>query len=413
MSKLLRYLLEAEEPLFTQSLRELEFLTHKKGIDVKLTADILEQTHAGIRGLGLDSNDTTDKELFYALRDRVHEHNAHLATGLGVGVNSSAATIATKLIEVVVASEVPKKVWALKRSVAKDLLRDMPPKNLMRHLRYRSVESMFKNENFSELYVALKCSETDEWLQQFNQLFAGRVQPSDFENRAIDIVQFDHDKWASLAKNHIENKLHPVMHTKELAVVAVAPLEPRDTKGMILRVLPLLFHYINEIRLYAVFFKLKSTDPQFSNVITKTLTSDNETGASIANFHIHWRVIQRHFSEFEDVPELFQPHIQPEDLLWHKTEDLLFKLSSELKYWQGMEYVAQHGDDGLPVSFNLIDAALNYACDVPFEQRSVRHFQNSLWNELFIRYMGEETLKKHVLDQLDNPMIAPEALSGK
>lgn len=39
MSKLLRDLLAAQEPLFTQSLRELEYLTGRKGVDVKLTAE--------------------------------------------------------------------------------------------------------------------------------------------------------------------------------------------------------------------------------------------------------------------------------------------------------------------------------------------------------------------------------------
>mgnify|MGYP000264006517 CR=1 FL=1 len=58
MSKLLRDLLQAKEPLFTQSLRELEFDTGKKSIDIKLTAEIIEKTHAATRSLGLDSSDT-------------------------------------------------------------------------------------------------------------------------------------------------------------------------------------------------------------------------------------------------------------------------------------------------------------------------------------------------------------------
>lgn len=410
MSRLLRYLLEAEEPLFTQSIRELEYLTHKKGVDVRLTADILEKMHAAIRSLDLDSNDTTDKELYFALKHKVHDHNAHIMEVLGLPINASARAITEKLIEVVRTSEAPQRAWVLKRSVAKSLLRDMPPKNLMKHLRYRSIESMFKNEKFSEVYVALRFSEGDEWLQQFNQLLGNRVQPPDFENRKVDIIQLSHTKWADLAKKHFVTRLHPVAHTKELGILAILPTQDRTLSGLPLRVLPLLFHYLNEIRLYSAFFKLKSTEPAFGRVIGDTLSNDVGTGANVANFHIHWRVIQRHFGAFDDTPELFQPHVQPEDLLWQKAEESLSRVSNELRFWKDMDYVAMHGDDGLPISFNLADAAVNYSYDLPMPDRSVKHFRESLWNEIFMRYMGEETLKKQVLSQLDSTIVKPEEI---
>lgn len=412
MSKLLRDLLEAKEPLFTQSLRELEQLTGKKGIDTKLTAEIIEKTHGAIRSLGLDSNDIADKELFYALDQRVGEHNKHLATALGSSESAPVKELVPKLVAAVDQIKLNRSCWVLKKSVAKDLLREMPPKGMMKQLGYRSIESMFKNERFSELYTALRFSEGPEWLTKFDELFAKRIQPSDFETRDIEIVVMDHDKWVDLAEAFVKKKLHNVTHTKELGVIVVVPMKQNHMRGLTLKTLPLLFHYINEIRLYSAFFKLKSTSAHFGKVISETLIADTGTGAIIANHHIHWRVIQRYFGKIhESPPEIFQPHVQPEDLHWRKAEESLYELDPELKYWEDMDYVAMVGGDGKPVPFNLMDVSIGYSNQQDFELRNYYHMRESLWNEVFIRYMGESELKKQILQQLDNDMIKPEEIT--
>ena len=411
MSKLLRELLQAQEPLFTQSLRELEMDSGKKGVDLKLTAEVIEKTHAATRSLGLDSTDTTDKELFHALDHRVREHNEHLAKALGAAESASVKVLVPKLVLAVEQSKINRRCWVLKRSVAKELLREMPPRGMMKHLGYRSIESMFKNENFAELYTALRFSEGPEWLNKYDELFTSKVQPSDFESRDIEIVIMDHDKWVDLAEKYVLKKLHNVTHTKELGVIVVVPMKQAHMRGLTLKTLPLLYHYINEIRLYSAFFKFKSTQPNFGKTISETLIADTGTGATIANFHIHWRVIQRYFGKIhESPPEIFQPHVQPEDLHWRKAEKSLYELSNELKFWEDMDYVANIGRDGNPVTFNLMDVAIGYSNNQSFEHRNFYHFRESLWNEIFIRYMGEPTLKRQILQQLDNDMIKPEEI---
>lgn len=411
MSKFLRELLNAEEPLFTQSLRELEWLTGKKCIDVKLTAEIAEKSHAAIRSLGLDSQDTTDKELFHALDRRVQEHNQNLAKSIGSSNDAPIKEIVPKLVEAANSVKLPRNCWVLKKSVAKELLREMPPKAMMKHLGYRSIESMFKNENFSEIYTALRFSEGDDWLNQYNELFIKRVAPSDFENRQIEIVVMDHSKWSDITAHFVKKKKHNITHTKELGVIVVVPMRQTHMRGLSLKTLPLIFHYINEIRLYSAFFKLKSTLPNFGEVISETLIADTGTGATIAKFHIHWRVIQRYFGKLgEQPPEVFQPHVQPEDLHWRKAAEVLYELSPELKFWQDMDYVARVSKDQHPVAFNLFDVSFAYSNEEKFENRYFYHMRESLWNEIFMRYMGEPELKKQILQQLDNDMIQPETL---
>jgi hypothetical protein len=57
-----------------------------------------------------------------------------------------------------------------------------------------------------------------------------------------------------------------------------------------------------------------------------------------------------------------------------------------------------------------MDVSLGYSNDVPFAERYVYHFRESLWNEIFMRYMGHKNLEDSILKQLDNDMIAPEDL---
>ncbi len=73
------------------------------------------------------------------------------------------------------------------------------------------------------------------------------------------------------------------------------------------------------------------------------------------------------------------------------------------------DYVALMYEDR-PIPFNMMDVAASYSNSVPYEHRIIYHFRESLWNEIFMRYMGQKTLQEQVLKQLDNDMIAPEHL---
>lgn len=112
----------------------------------------------------------------------------------------------------------------------------------------------------------------------------------------------------------------------------------------------------------------------------------------------------------ENHPEVFEPHVQPEDLHWRKAEDLLYELDKELGFWRDLDYVGIMDKDKRPVTLNMLDVAASYVNQTPYKERAIYHFREALWNEVFIRYMGETTLEKQILQQLDNDMIAPEKL---
>lgn len=409
MAKLAK-LLDATEPLFSVAIRDLEKITQNRSTDVILLSEIIHKAHNRMHRLNLDPLDTTAKELFHALENRVAQDNLRLAKEIGGKDDSDVKTLVPLMIKAAKNANIPKNTWALKRSVAKDILREMPPKLMMLHLGYRSIDSMLKREPFDEIYTALRFTEGSDWLNKYNELFK-KVQASDFEQRKITIIEMNHEKWVDQAEKFTKKKLHNVTHTKEMGTIAVVPLRENKVRGLPLKTMALLFHYINEIRLYSSFFKLKSTHKNFGKEVVDTLIADTTSAAVVAGQHIHWRVVQRYFGKLksEKHPEAFEPHVQPEDLHWRKAEDVLFDIDPQLDYWRDLDYLI-HDISGNLVSFNLTDVSFGYSNEVSFTNRYLYHARESLWNEIFMRYMGSRNLEQQILEQLDNDMVTPERL---
>lgn len=410
MSKLAK-LLKAKEPLFSLSIRQLEQLSGREKMDVKLLAEIQQTANHRMKEIGLDPHDITGLELYRALENKITQDNERVTRIIGGKDHSDVNHIVPYIIKAAKATKTNWQCWALKRSVAKDMLREMPPKKMMKHLRYRSINSMLKNEPFDEIYTALRFTEGEDWLNQYNELFK-KVSASDFESRKINLIIMDHDKWVDLAGSFTKKKLHNITHTKELGTIVVVPMHVSHMRGLTLKSLPLIYHYINEIRLYSSFFKLKSTKKNFGEEMVDTLIADPGDAAVLAGQNIHWRVIQRYFGKLKSEyhPEAFEPHVHPEDLHWRKAEEMLFDLDPKMGYWRDLDYVGLMQDDGRPVSFNMVDVSFGYSNEKTYDSRYTYHFRESLWNEIFMRYMGNKNLEKQILNQLDNDMIAPEAL---
>lgn len=413
MAKFLRDLLDAEEPIFSEALRQLEDITGKTGVDAKLIGDITRMAHENLRTLGLNPAASTGEEVYYALLGRVENDIKRLVGIIGAEESRSEDVqyLVPFMIEAANKVQFNRKVFVIKREKAKELLRQMPPKQLMEKLGYSDVEDMFAGEDFDEIYTALRFSEGPEWLTEYNELFK-QVTPEDYEERDLRILQMNHDKYVDLASHFVQKKLHNVTHTKEMGIIVVVPMHARKMRGLALKTLPLLLHYMNEVKLYSTFFKLKSQKPHFGETVVNTLIADPGAGSQMVGKKIHWRVIQRYLGRHkEDSVEkvAFEPHVQPEDLHWRRAEDLLYQIDPELEFWKDRDYVALQFD-GFPVAFNLFDVSFAYSNKEPYEGRYAYHFRESLWNEIFVRYMGFKNLANQVLSQLDNEMVAPEKL---
>jgi len=411
MAKFLRDLLDAEEPLFTEALRQLEHASGRQAADTKLIGDITTMAHENLRQMGLNPATSTGEEVFHGLEARLEQDIKRLTRVIGAEESEDVRYLVPFMVKAANEVEFNRKVFVIKHESAKNLLRQMPPKNLMEKLGYDDIESMFDHERFAELYTALRFSEGPDWLNKYDELFE-KITPADYEERDLEIVVMDHDKYVDLAAHFVQKKLHNVTHTKELGVIVVVPMHAKTMRGLVLKTLPLLFHYMNEVKLYSTFFKLKSKKPHFGKTVVNTLVADPGDASQMAGQKIHWRVIQRYLGKHKEdsiSTIAFEPHVQPEDLHWRRAEDLLYKIDPELKFWKDRDFVALMYD-GFPVAFNLFDVSFAYSNRETYEKRYAYHFRESLWNEIFVRYMGFKNLAAQVLEQLDNSMIAPEKL---
>jgi len=75
MSHYLQKVLPDDEPLITNGLKRLEQSTGNSGVDTRLIADITKNAHEVMRVLGLDTSDTTGRELYQALIAAVKSNN--------------------------------------------------------------------------------------------------------------------------------------------------------------------------------------------------------------------------------------------------------------------------------------------------------------------------------------------------
>lgn len=399
--------LQAKEPLFDHALKQLEERTGQSGVDAKLVADIATRVAETTSQLDL-SSDASGQELYQALLQRVQSDDERLARSIGGQDITSLADMVPLIMARIEKLDMPRDGWFLKIERAQELLRQTPPQAIMSRLGYGSVEQLLAGEDLFEIYTALRFAQPANWLNRFDATYTS-LQGEDFEPRPIKLLQFDAEKWGDIAEPYVAKKLHNITHSKEMGVIAAMPVTETHMPGVTLKVMPLILHYYNEIRLYSAFFKLMQAKANFGEVLATTLIADPSPIKVTQGRYIHWRVIQRYFGKLshEKHPEIFEPHVQPEDLHWRRAEELLCEIDPELEFWKELDYVATFRGDDI-VTFNLMDVSLSYSNQLGFADRYIYHFRESLWNEIFGRYLGQDNLREQILLRLDNDLIAPE-----
>lgn len=400
MCKVLADLLGIEDPLFSIGIQQLEAASGNSGNDVKLYAEIIRKSHLKMRELGLDPKDTTAEELYHALLGLIKKHDEFLAKRLGASDPTDVQDVLPRVVTFVNKLDTPKSTWALKPAAAKRMMKLTPPKKIMKQLGYRSIDSMLRREPISELYIAMRFVESQEWLQAFTRKYK-HLSPRDFETRDVEFIRLDPKRWGVTAEAYAKKQRHNVTHMKEMGVIALLPLPVKRLPGVTVAVLPLMLHYLNEVRMYSAYFKMQQVRPDFGETIVSTLIYDPRNHAKVAGHEVHWRTVQRHFGrgKASKLPEFFEPHVQAEDLFWRKAEEILYRIEPALHFWSEADYVAVKTRDGI-VSFCLMDAAVNYVNQLPFGMHVIHQFRASLWSELFARYIGQPALEYQVLKQL-------------
>lgn len=404
MTRFLSEALGAVEPVFSRSLQQLEHAAGRPGADIRLTADIIQKTRVKIAELGLDPADTTGPELYSALMRRLENDEQTARQALGLADDAAPDSIVASVAQFLAKQDQPNNCFVVKASVAKKLLRKKPPKLAMKQLGYRSVDSMLKHESAAELYAAAVIAETNSWHRTFREQYV-KLTPSDFETRKISLLHPTTKRWQQLAKDYVAKSKHNMLSFPELGSVVLLPLD-QAVDGLTIATVLLAAEAMNSIRAHSSYAKLQQVKPDFGKIIQKSSLEEPYTSAQLAGQPVPWRMIQRYYARFTDSyhPEIFEPHVQSEDLSWAPGEEALARLDAHLSFWQGTAMLGLV-HEGAVVSCNALDVALGFCNHLPFIDRVAHFAQDNLWHELMMRYLHQENLEAAVHRQLAGELV--------
>jgi hypothetical protein len=410
MTRFLSESLQAGEPFFRQGVRQLEAARGNPNADIRLSTEVMQATQAKLKQLGLDPRDTTAEELYHALQERIKADDARLTRTLRTRAAthvSAEADVVAGMIHVLKDLPDSKRCFALKASSLKALIKQQPPKKAMKRLGYRSLDSFLKHETPVSMLAAAWLSESQQWRQRLLEQYK-RLGPGDFEDRSIIFMQPDSQRWHNLAEEVVGKAKHNLLSFKELGALVFLPLSSDAPAGSTTASLALALHELNEIRAGSTFLKLCQVRPDFGSLVQSVAKDEQQQNSKLFEESVPWHLVQRYYAQMtrHGRDEAFEPHLRLEDMAWHPIEQTLSAIEPSFDFWQQSAHLGLlHGRQ--PVSLNVVDAALNYCNQLPFERRIVHYFQTSLWHEMLLRYLSHEAVEQTVMSHLQ-PQLAEE-----
>ncbi len=406
MSRALAQLLGVAEPGLRLQLQRLERAAGVPSADIRLSIEIANQTRDKIRELGLDPHDTTGPELYAALKARLNDDEIRVRKALCL----SDATSTVDLLESVKAhlEKLPLRTqtFVVKQSVMRALIKKLQPKYTMKKLGYRSMDSMIKHEPVAQLLVATSILESREW-QRRRILAYRKLRSRDFEVRRASYYVPTTKQWPEVATEYVHRHKHNLLAVPELGGMVLLPFE-RDLPGLAITTLLLAIHSLNDMRSLCSYLKLQQVRPDYGDVFANAMLKEPTTAVDLVGQPMPWKMVQWFYGSGHATyhPEIFEPHVQPEDLTWHESESVLVGLHQALEFWQGNQLLALL-DNNQIVSLNMLDVALSVCNGLDYSERLVQYMRAGLSRELMARYLHHENLHAMLLGKLGEE-LAPE-----
>jgi hypothetical protein len=352
------------------------------------------------------------KEVYDALISKVEADDSRIYQSLGLA-KLCCQEFGQRICDFLSKNRKPVKGFFLKLDKAKELLLNEPPRMVMSALGYSSAKEMLEKEDLLEVFSALRFLEDPNWLNNIFFKQYEKLTPDDFEYRNIKIQALN-DKWAKAAEKFVAKKYHNISHLKELGVIFIIPVF-LGISGETFRTILLLLHYLNEIKYYSDLFEGFSKKEHFTDNMISLLRGDvlsfkdfEKISQGRDNYFL---IVQRYLSKLDDNDQrLFLPHVNPEAFHWLAAEKEIVtlekwlpKFQNSLDFWDNLSWVGDFFKDesGIEVlvSFNIVDTTMSLAMEKVMV-KYLYHQQESLWNEIFFRYFGEEQIRKIVADNI-------------
>jgi len=189
MSRRIADLLSQPEKDIAKHLANLEKHNGYPSHDARYIGQTHQMLRQKLKQLMMDPDDTTAEELFQALQIKFQADSQKLDWYYRAGEKSFSqkTDLVSKLFGH--ASGIPT-VWAIKTAAAKKLLKQNPPKHVMKHLGYRSVDSLIKRQKISVILSLAEVIESSNWQKSFDRQVS-KLDQTNFEARPIEITAMD------------------------------------------------------------------------------------------------------------------------------------------------------------------------------------------------------------------------------
>jgi hypothetical protein len=394
------------EPALRTQLQQLERAAGMPGADIRLMMEIINATRAKIRDLGLDPHDTTGPELYAALKVRLHEDEQRVRTELKLQVDAPAPQVLEAVAGHLGKLKLPTQTFVVKQSVLRAMFKKLPPKNTLKKLGYRSLDSMIKHEPVAQLLAAASMLESRDWQRRRLAAYK-KLHAADFEVKKASFVVPMAKQWPAISAEYTAQHKHNIIAVPELGTVVLLPLS-HDLPGLAITTILLSLNALNDMRSLGSYLKLQQVRPDFGEEFARAIVREPMTAADLGGEPLPWKAVHWFYghghSDYH--PEVFEPHVQPDDLAWHEAETVLAQLHPALEFWQGNQMLSLV-DGAHPVSLNMLDVALSVCNGLDYGQRIVHHMRVGLGRELMARYLHQENLQDLLLGKLD-AQLAPE-----
>ena len=396
MSKLIRQLLEEDDPRFAVALTRLEQSAGNPGIDVRLSAELTSVSRAKLVALGLDPKDTTGAELYASLQAKVIESDEYLRSYLGHPASSDESSGALYALIKSIVGE--KNVWTTKSVALKKICKTNPPKKVMKAFHFQSVDSLAKRMDVSEIFLAARVVESKTWWDKTKKLFAG-LKESDFEQNKLSITVCSDPRWLPILDQWEKMKGTRVIGSKESGGICFGTRADLSA-GFIATLFAVLRTY-NEVCMYSTYLKLHYVHASIGNVLVHAVDDGELLHTTLSGAVFHWRDIQRYFGTLADDSEVSFVHLDTNDLGWMQTETLLSLKIPELAFWVGTDMVGVSYGDNRIISLNVSDVAISANLQLGFGSMMTSELQRALRSELMARYVQFPASRALVLKQFD------------
>lgn len=382
---------------FVNTIQALEGASGYPSEDIRLASDINRLVHQKTKELGLDPRDSTERELFHSLQGITQLHDSFLVRALKISDPKNPEEVVEKVVATAKKLDIPRSGWALKSSVAKRLMKSLPPKRLMKELGYKSIDSMLKREPIAAVFAAAFHTENQPWADSIAKLYKS-ASPGDFERIKIDMHILSDARWAGI-RTKLAAQGRTVIVSKQLGAVVAVPPVHQVQAGFTLAFTGLLLHAINYLRSTSSYIQLHQVRPEFGKRIQDVFVNASPVVAQVKDQPLDWHTLGRYLAKNQSNywPETFDPHLSNEDVSWTHAEDALYKLEPALNFWKGMDYVGR----GKAASFNMLDNALSLSRGSEYGRHYIGHMRRNLWQELLARYLAYEGIRDEVLRQLE------------